>query len=308
MELAEEQAGKLGVHTLVTADELVGEGKAGHKTTLLKPEDSTEGTGEEDTLNGGKTHEALGKGANARVHVTHGPLSLLADAGKGLKGVEEASLLTGILNVSVDEEGVHLGVDVLNSHLEAVKAASLREADLRAKVLHNVLEHNTVRGGKKGEHVLDKVLLARGHGVKVALVLAKIDLLGGPEGGLSTLVGIPDVLVLNGEEHEAVRVVTEHGLNGELAGELELLHLTHRHATLLKRDLLLCLTSIALVAVSGAASSGVRALKRDLVEALLHRVNVEGLGGHFACLFVCLLREESTRRGRRAERHRGAFA
>lgn len=42
VEEREEQAGKVGVHTLVTRDELVGEGKTGHETTLLQPEDGGE--------------------------------------------------------------------------------------------------------------------------------------------------------------------------------------------------------------------------------------------------------------------------
>jgi hypothetical protein len=39
VEEREEEAGKVGVHALVTGDELVGEGETGHETTLLEPED-----------------------------------------------------------------------------------------------------------------------------------------------------------------------------------------------------------------------------------------------------------------------------
>ena len=42
LELGEEQASKVGVHTLVTGDELVGEGQTGHETALLQPEDGGE--------------------------------------------------------------------------------------------------------------------------------------------------------------------------------------------------------------------------------------------------------------------------
>jgi hypothetical protein len=36
--MGEEQAGKIGVHALITADELIREGKPQHEATLLEPE------------------------------------------------------------------------------------------------------------------------------------------------------------------------------------------------------------------------------------------------------------------------------
>ena len=44
---------------LVSADELVGEGQAGHQASLLQPEDGGEGTREEDSLHGSKGHHAF---------------------------------------------------------------------------------------------------------------------------------------------------------------------------------------------------------------------------------------------------------
>jgi hypothetical protein len=41
-EVREEEAGKVGVETLITRDELVGEGESGHETALLEPEDGGE--------------------------------------------------------------------------------------------------------------------------------------------------------------------------------------------------------------------------------------------------------------------------
>lgn len=40
--MGEEQASKIGVHALITTDELVREGEPRHKTTLLEPEDRCE--------------------------------------------------------------------------------------------------------------------------------------------------------------------------------------------------------------------------------------------------------------------------
>ena len=65
-----------------------------------------------------------------------GPVRFLGDARHGLDGVEEKLPLGGILDVGVDEEGVHLGVDVLHRHLEAVEAPGLRHLHLRRESLH----------------------------------------------------------------------------------------------------------------------------------------------------------------------------
>ena len=54
LQVAEEQACEVGVHALVTRDELVGEREAGHETTLLQPEDGRKGAREKDTLDGGE--------------------------------------------------------------------------------------------------------------------------------------------------------------------------------------------------------------------------------------------------------------
>jgi len=39
LQVSEEQASKVGVQTLISRDQLVREGKTGHETSLLEPED-----------------------------------------------------------------------------------------------------------------------------------------------------------------------------------------------------------------------------------------------------------------------------
>ena len=55
----EHEAGKVCVQPLVAADELVGEGEAGHEAALLQPEDGGERPGEEDALHAGVGDHAL---------------------------------------------------------------------------------------------------------------------------------------------------------------------------------------------------------------------------------------------------------
>lgn len=112
----------------------------------------------------------------------------------GLDGVEEVGAAGGILDVGVDEERVGLGVDVLHHDLEAVEAASLRDLDLTAEALDQVLVDNAVGGGEESQNVRDEVALVLVQAVvPVVQILGQVNLLGGPERGLGLLVHLPDL-------------------------------------------------------------------------------------------------------------------
>lgn len=195
LEVRVQQAGKVGVQTLVTRDELVGKGQTRHETSLLEPEDGGKGTAEEDTLDGSKGNQTLGKGRVLVLDPLDGPVGLLANARNGLNGVEEVAALAVLLDVGVDEQGVGLGVDVLHHDLEAVEASSLGDLDLAAEALDQVLVDNAIRGGKEGQDVRDEVLLVIVQAVvPVVQILGQINLFGGPEGGLGLLVHLPDLI------------------------------------------------------------------------------------------------------------------
>ena len=55
----------------------------------------------------------------------HGPLGLAAHGGGGVDGAEEAVLLDIVVDVGLEQQRVHLGVDVLDGDLEAVEGARL---------------------------------------------------------------------------------------------------------------------------------------------------------------------------------------
>lgn len=111
--MGEEQACKVGVETLITRDELVGECQSRHETTLLEPEDGGERSREEDTLDGSEGDQALGESRTLVRDPLEGPVGLLLDAGDGLDGVKEVGATGVVFDIGVDEEGVGLGVDVL---------------------------------------------------------------------------------------------------------------------------------------------------------------------------------------------------
>jgi len=50
LQVAEQEAGKVGMHPFILRNELVGEGEARHETSLRQPEGRSKGAGKEDAL------------------------------------------------------------------------------------------------------------------------------------------------------------------------------------------------------------------------------------------------------------------
>mmetsp|Transcript_18068 Transcript_18068/g.37631 ORF Transcript_18068/g.37631 Transcript_18068/m.37631 type:complete len:274 (+) Transcript_18068:365-1186(+) len=192
-ELLVKHAGKITVQTLIPGDELVGETKARHEAALLEPEDGTERSGEENSLNGGEGNAALGEGCVLGLTPVEGPVGLLHDAGDSLDGIEEVVLLARVLYVGVNEEGVCLTVDVLNGNLKTVEAPRFRDGDLGGKVGSKVLIYNAITSSEECKDVRNKVTLVGSEGSPVLGVMGEVNLLSGPEGSLSLLVHLPDL-------------------------------------------------------------------------------------------------------------------
>ena len=112
LQVAEEEAGKVGVHTLIMADKFIWQGKSRHEPSLLHPEDGHEGAGEEDALN-----------SECWLLVQDPPessLRLALYARNCFDGVKEILTLRWVLDVPLDEKRVGLGVDVLHHNLEPI--------------------------------------------------------------------------------------------------------------------------------------------------------------------------------------------
>ena len=69
------------------------------------------------------------------VHPFHRPACLLLDDIDIRNGIEEIIFLIWILDVGVDQKRVGLGMDIFHGDLEPVETASLRNLNLRAKLL-----------------------------------------------------------------------------------------------------------------------------------------------------------------------------
>ncbi len=111
--VCEKQASEVGVQTLISRNELVGKCETRHETSLLEPEDRGERSREEDTLDCGEGDKSFGKGRSFVADPFQCPLGLLLDARDGVDRFEEVGPTGGVFDVSVDEERVCFGVDVL---------------------------------------------------------------------------------------------------------------------------------------------------------------------------------------------------
>ena len=66
--------------------------------------------------------------------------------------------------------------------------------------------------------MFDKVLLVLLEGAPVFGVLAEIDLIDGPEAGHLVLIHLPDIVVLDGQDDEAVGILFKKGLRNDFLG------------------------------------------------------------------------------------------
>ena len=210
--VTEQKAGEVGVHTLVAANQLVGEGEAGHETAFLQPEDGSKGSREEDSLDSGEGNKAFTEGCTIVGDVTKCPVSLLLDTGNGINGAEEIVATSGVLDVCVDEERVRLRVNVFHHDLETVEATRLSSLDLVGETLNEIFVDNAVGCGEESEHVGNEVLLVGVQPVvPVVEILREIHLFRCPEGGFGFLVHLPDLQRRVREERNMFNVVHTSG-------------------------------------------------------------------------------------------------
>ena len=202
---------KVAVHTLVAANQLIGEGQSRHQTALLHPKNGAKRTAKEDAFHGCKGYETLRK--RGRLNPTQGPVGLLFYSLKIVNCIEELVALGRILHVGINQQGVGLAVNVLHHNLESVEEFCLGILNLIDEVFGQILVHNAVRSGKKRKNMLDEVALFFGQLVfPIAGVLMQVNFFCRPKASLCFFVDIPNVVVLNGEEHEAVGVLPEYRL------------------------------------------------------------------------------------------------
>jgi hypothetical protein len=91
-----QETGKVSVHTLISADEFVAEGKAGHETSLFQPENRAEGSRKEDTFDRCKSNQTFSKAAGS-LDPLERPVCLLSNTGDVCNSFKEEIFLIGVL-------------------------------------------------------------------------------------------------------------------------------------------------------------------------------------------------------------------
>merc|ERR1712153_184986 len=106
-------------------------------------------------------------------------------------------LLYFILDVCVNEKGVHLGMDVLDGNLEAVEAPGFRQLNLVREPHCKVLVDDAVASSKESQDVGDEMALVVSEFLPVDCISSKVNLLNRPEAGHRLLVHHPDSIVVD---------------------------------------------------------------------------------------------------------------
>merc|ERR1719509_668076 len=196
-QMFEEKTSKVSVKSFISGDQLIGEGESGHQTSLLQPENGSKTSTEEDPLHRRKGNKPLSIGGIACIYPPQSPLCLLLDGWNGLDGVEHLLLLLPVLDVGVNEEGVHLAVDVLDGNLESIEAAGLGDLNLTHEMFYQVFIDNSVRCGEESENMFDEVPFIVSEFVPISEVPGQVNFFSSPETGLGFLVHLPYVGILD---------------------------------------------------------------------------------------------------------------
>lgn len=77
---------------------------------------------------------------------------------------------------------------------------------------HQILIDNSITGSKECQDMWDKVPLLRLQLLPVGEILREINFFSCPEGSLSFLVHLPDVMVLDREDYKTTRILLQKGL------------------------------------------------------------------------------------------------
>ena len=94
-------------------------------------------------------------------------------------------------------------MNVLHHDLKAVVEFCFRILHFIDEVLCKVLIHNAIRGSKECQDVLDEVFFVITElGLPVHQILVQINFFSRPEAGFGLFVHLPNVIVLDWEEHK----------------------------------------------------------------------------------------------------------
>jgi len=116
------------------------------------------------------------------------------------------------MDVGVNQQRVRLTVDGLHLVLDRVEEFRLGPLDFTRESHGQILHHNPVRSREESNNVLDEMALVVRELLPVRHVLGKINLLREPHHCTVVLVLLPEVVVLDGEEHKPFLVLHQHWL------------------------------------------------------------------------------------------------
>ena len=100
-----------------------------------------------------------------------------------------------LLDVSVDEQGISLGMDVLHHDLEAIKAAGFWDLNLTTEPLNEILVNDAIGRGEESKDMRDEVAFVIVEAVvPIVKVFGKINFFRSPERGFRLLIHLPDLM------------------------------------------------------------------------------------------------------------------
>ncbi len=129
---------------------------------LFEPEYGAERAQEGNAFDSGKCNHMYGEIGVGGVAPCESPVGFGLNTWYCFDGMKQAQFLFWILDVRVNEEGVHFAVDVFDCNLEAIEAPGFGGRDFGDEVAAQVLIDDPIRGSKECKDMGDEVAFGVG--------------------------------------------------------------------------------------------------------------------------------------------------
>lgn len=133
------------------------------------------------------------------VHPFHSPLGFLLDNINIFYGIEQIIFFILIFDISVNQKWVSLRMDVFHGDLESIETSGFRDLHLRTELTGKIFQDDAITGGKKCQHILDKVFFIGVEFLPIFQVLVEVDFISSPKWSKMFFIHLIDRMMMDGE-------------------------------------------------------------------------------------------------------------
>lgn len=175
-----------------------------HEASFLEVKDACKGTGKRNAFDACKSDQTFAKRCTLSRGPLKSPLRLGLNARNGVNRFEQMILANRIFDKRVNQLRVDFAMNVFDRNLKALETTRFGQGHFTQEIESQVFIHNAIRSCEKSQRLLNKMAFALPEVCPILHIGQKIELFRRPKGGLGLFLHLPNVIMLNGQQHEAI--------------------------------------------------------------------------------------------------------